>query len=155
MATLSWCIAQNKGIRLVEPNENLFKEYIRTAEETLDVLKGIHGKSKVWLAATKYYCEYFALYAVLMRIGIKCEIHECTIELCRLLEKAEIIPPGISKILEEDKQLRIDNQYYLKNREVIINYDSLVNYVLTLKNIGLRISAAQIQKARLFISKEK
>ena len=70
MATIRWCKNQNRGIRLIEPNDNLFREYIETAEETLDVLKSIKGKSKVWLATTKYYCEYFAIYSLLMKIGI-------------------------------------------------------------------------------------
>ncbi|MBS3131504.1 hypothetical protein J4212_03685 [Candidatus Woesearchaeota archaeon] len=55
MATIKWCKTQKKGIRLIDPNENLFREYIQTSEETLEVLKSIKGKSKVWLAATKYY----------------------------------------------------------------------------------------------------
>lgn len=75
MASISWCKRQHKGIRLIEPNDNLFQEYIQTAEETLDVLRSIKGKSKVWMATTKYYCEYFAFYSMLMKIGVKCEIH--------------------------------------------------------------------------------
>ena len=148
MAILDWCKRKKQGILLIEPNENLFKEYILTAEETLDVLRGIKGKSKVWLATTKYYCEYFAVYALLMRIGIKCEIHECTIALCRLLENEGIVPSGYAQILDEDKQLRIDNQYYLKNREVPLDYGKLVEFVVTLKGIGIRLSEESIQKCR-------
>lgn len=148
MAILDWCKRKKQGILLIEPNENLFKEYILTAEETLDVLRGIKGKSKVWLATTKYYCEYFAVYALLMRIGIKCEIHECTIALCRLLEDEGIVPSGYAQILDEDKQLRIDNQYYLKNREVPLDYGKLVEFVVTLKGIGIRLSEESIQKCR-------
>src|SRR3989344_6965423 len=110
MVEIKWCKNQKNGIKLVQPNENLFNEYIKTAEETLEVLRSIKDKSKVWLAATKYYCEYFALYSLLMRIGIKSEIHECTIALCKLLEKEKIIPEGYTNIISEDKQLRIDNQ---------------------------------------------
>ena len=62
---LKWCFKQRKGIRLIEPNENLAEEYIRSAEETLAVLSNIKGKSNMWLATTKYYCEYFAIYALL------------------------------------------------------------------------------------------
>ena len=41
MATIKWCKERNKGIRIVEPNDNLFEEYIKTSEESLDVLRGI------------------------------------------------------------------------------------------------------------------
>ncbi|MEM3374561.1 MAG: hypothetical protein QXE31_05055, partial [Candidatus Woesearchaeota archaeon] len=135
MVTINWCKKQSKGIKKIEPNENLAKEYIQTAEETLDILKTIEGKSKVWIATTKYYCKYFAIYSILMRIGIKCEIHDCTIEICKFLEQKKIIPNGFSKELETDKEIRIDNQYYLKNREVFLDYNKLVNQILELKNI--------------------
>jgi uncharacterized protein (UPF0332 family) len=139
---------QKKGIQLIEPNDNLSREYIQTAEETLDVLKDIKSKSKVWLATTKYYCEYFATYSLLMKIGIKCEIHECTIALCSLLEEKGIIPAGFSETLEKDKQLRIDNQYYLKNRDVPLNYNELLNFVLKIKDICSKLTQEEIKKIR-------
>jgi uncharacterized protein (UPF0332 family) len=148
MATIKWCKGQRKGIKLVEPNDNLFEEYIQTAEESLDILKSIKGKSKVWVATTKYYTEYFAFYSMLMKVGIKCEIHDCTIALCRLLEEMEVIPLGYSKILEEDKQLRIDNQYYLKNRDVPFDYNDVVEFVATIKNIAIKLTSEDIQKVR-------
>lgn len=106
----------SKGIKFIEPNENLAKEYEQTADETLEILRAIQNKSKVWLATTKYYCEYFSLYSLLMKIGIKCEIHDCTLMLCGFLEEENILPKGYTQILQQDKQLRIDNQYYLKNK---------------------------------------
>lgn len=152
MVTLKWCKKQKKGINLIEPNDNLALEYIKTAEETLDTLKGIKNKSKIWLATTKYYCEYFAFYSLLMKVGIKCEIHDCTVLICKILEKKKIVPDGYSKILEDDKTLRIDNQYYLKNREVPINYDKLLEYVMTIKNITLKLTNQQISEIRKMIS---
>ena len=150
--TVKWCKKQKKGLKFIEPNDNLFHEYIQTSEETLDILKSIEGKSKVWLATTKYYCEYFAIYSLLMKIGIKCEIHDCTIAICQILEDMGIIPKGYTKILESDKELRIDNQYYLKNREVYIDYDKIVEFLVVVKNIGIRMTNEKIDeiKRRIF-----
>jgi len=148
MATLKWCKRQKRGITIIEPNDNLFSEYIKTAEESLDVLKSIKNKSKVWMATTKYYCEYFAIYSLLMKIGIKCEIHDCTIALCKLLEELKIVPEGYTNVLEEDKKLRIDNQYYLKNREVPINYDKIVEFVMSIKNIAIKLTESEIGRVR-------
>ena len=100
---LKWCGNQNKGIKLIEPNVNLSEEYLKSSEETLVVLKNIESKSNMWLATTKYYCEYFAIYAVLMKLGIKCELHDCTIEVAKFLAQEKIIPLEFTKILEEDK----------------------------------------------------
>jgi uncharacterized protein (UPF0332 family) len=146
--TIDWCFKQRNGIKIITINDNLADEYIRTAEETLDVLKSIKGKSKVWLATTKYYCKYFAVYALLMKIGIKCEIHECTIELTKYLAEKDIIPLEFYESLKKDKKLRIDNQYYLKNREVDVDYNSLLIYVLRIKDIINTISIEKINNLR-------
>jgi len=113
---LNWCCKQPSGLKIDKPNDNLAKEYLQSAEETLSILQDIKEKSNMWLATTQYYCEYFSIYALLQKIGIKCEIHDCTIEIARFLEEIEIIPKDYTKKLEEDKELRIDNQYYLKNQ---------------------------------------
>jgi len=107
----------------------------------------------MWVATAKYYCEYFAVYALLMRLGIKSEIHSCTIEILRFLEKENVIEKGIAKMLEYDKELRIDNQYYLKNRKVIVNYDNLRDLILKMKEITNTISNEKIDEIRKKIKK--
>ncbi len=151
MVNIDWCKKQKKGIVLIEPNDNLSEEYIKTAEETLEILRSIKNKSRVWLAITKYYCEYFAVYSFLMKIGIKSEIHDCTIEIAKLLEEKGILPEGYAKILNDDKRLRIDNQYYLKNREVIVDYDSILEFVLKIKDINNKLTKAEIIKFRRIV----
>src|SRR3989338_11135681 len=119
MGKISWCKKQSKGIKLVNPSDNLSEEYYKNAEESLRVLRNIQGtESNMWLATTKYYVEYFAVYSILMKIGIKSEIHDCTIALVEFLEEEGVIESGTSTMLEKDKDLRIDNQYYLKNMPV-------------------------------------
>jgi len=88
MNKINWCKNQERGIRLIDPNDNLSEEYMRNAEESLNVLRSIkETKSNMRLATTKYYIEYFAACSVLMKLGIKCEIHDCTISLIEFLEK--------------------------------------------------------------------
>ena len=148
MADLEWCKKQKKGIRLIEPNENLCHEYLASAEETLSILKDIENKSNMWLAATKYYSEYFAVYALLMKIGIESEIHDCTIMVCRVLEDEKILPKGTCRMLEKDKKLRIDNQYYLKNIKVGIDYSELANFILKIKNIANSLTYDKLNELR-------
>ncbi len=148
MVTLNGCKNQKKGIKLIEPNNNLAKEYIESAEETLLTLKDIKSDSRMWLATTKYYCKYFLAYSILMKIGIKSEIHECTIKLCFILEELNIFPKGFSESLEKDKELRIDNQYYLKNKPVEINLDKLTKLLLEIKNISNLLTYDEIKKIR-------
>lgn len=145
---INWCKKQRRGIKIVKPNDNLAKEYIEASEETLHVLKNATKKSRMWQATTKYYSKYFAIYALLMKIGIKSEIHECTIEISKLLEKQKLIPIGFSKKLEEDKDLRIENQYYLKNKKVNIEYNEILEQILKIKEKINKITLEEIKKTR-------
>lgn len=79
---LKWCARQKKGARLVSESENLQKAYMkksRTALQSMDV----NAKAGLdeWTVSASYYAKYFAIYALLSRLGIKCEIHDCTIAL--------------------------------------------------------------------------
>jgi len=149
MNKINWCKKQSKGIKLIEPNENLSREYYENAEESLKVLRSIQEtKSNMWLATTKYYIEYFSVYSVLMKLGVKCEIHDCTIALTELLEKENIIRQGISKTLEKDKELRIDNQYYLKNKQIIINFETLSEFILSIKETLDKLDSNKIKEIR-------
>jgi uncharacterized protein (UPF0332 family) len=144
MVSLAWCKKQKSGIKIVEPNENLSNEYLKSAEETLIILRDIGHKSNMWKATMKYYCEYFAVYALLLRIGLKCEIHDCTIKLCEIFEKSALLPKGIFNRLESDKNLRIDNQYYLKNTGVVIDFSELADFILQMKNICFSLTNENI-----------
>jgi uncharacterized protein (UPF0332 family) len=149
MRTINWCKEQPRGIKLIEPNLNLSEEYYGNAEESLKVLRSItETKSNMWLATTKYYIEYFAVYSVLMKIGIKCEIHDCTISLVRFLEEEAVLEKGTSKLLGKDKELRIDNQYYLKNKHVEIDFEQLSDFILSIKNSLDNLTDDQIEDIR-------
>ena len=101
--------------------------------------------SNMWVATQKYYTEYLLAYAVLMRLGIKSEIHDCTIEIVRLLEKEGIIPFRFSKVLEEDKQLRIDNQYFLKNIPVEYDPMQMRHLLLAIREVIDALSVEKIE----------
>ena len=81
------------------------------------------------------------------------EIHDCSIALAKLLEKENIIKKGTSKKLEEDKELRIDNQYYLKNIPVEIDIEKLSEYLISIKECKEKIDRDTISKIREKINK--
>jgi len=148
--SIEWCV--EKRMKLIEPNDNLAEEYFKNAEETLRVTNMIkNSESNMWLATQKYYAEYLAAYSLMMKIGIKSEIPSCTIEVIGLLEKEGIIDFDFSRILEHDKELRIDNQYYLKNRPVRIDSKKMAEILLKTRKILDTITNAQIKKIRSMI----
>ncbi|MBI2547757.1 hypothetical protein HYW21_00235 [Candidatus Woesearchaeota archaeon] len=147
---MAWC--KRQGMKLVEPNENLAEEYFRNAEETLRVTNLIKNSgSNMWLATQKYYTEYLAAYALLMRLGIKSEIHTCTIEVITLLEHEKILSFNFSKTLEYDKELRIDNQYYLKNRPVDFDGKKLAAILLNVRKTLESLTSEQILQIRKLV----
>lgn len=148
--SIEWC--KKQGMKLIDPNNNLAEEYYKNAEETLRVTNLIKNSgSNMWLATQKYYTEYLAAYSLLMKIGVKSEIHSCTIEIIKLLEKEKIVDFEFSKSLEEDKELRIDNQYYLKNKPVDFDSKKLSEILLKIRNILDTITDADIKRIRKLI----
>jgi len=114
MVEIKWCLKAKNGLELVEPNSNLSTAYLKKAE---DSLKSIDmNKVKEWKITTAYYASYFSLYAILMKLGIKCEIHSCTIEFAKQFLNTFFKSEDLD-FLEESFKTRIDTQYYV-NRDV-------------------------------------
>src|SRR3989344_1840598 len=83
---LSWCFKLKDGLKIVEPNERLSKSYIEQAKSSLlRAEKDLNDKDLLWATVTIYYSEYYALYSLLQKIGIKCENHACSILIVALL----------------------------------------------------------------------
>ena len=79
MVSIDWCKKQKRGIEIIEPNPNMADSYIKMAEESIEALNAVKN-SKMWTAVTSYYVFYQSLYALMLRIGIKCEIHSCSLQ---------------------------------------------------------------------------
>jgi uncharacterized protein (UPF0332 family) len=144
---LKWC--KEQGLKFIQPNNNLAEEYYKSAEDTLRVANLIKNSgSNMWLATQKYYTLYLASYFLLMKIGIKIDIHSCVIEIIKLLENEKIINFNLSEILEINKELRIDNQYYLKNIPVDFDSKYLANILLKIKQILDNMAFDEINKIK-------
>lgn len=81
MDHLTWCMGAKHGVMLVPPSENLSRAYLMKAQDALEARESV--RSHDWKVSTGYYAIYFALYAVMMRVGIRSEIHTCSIEVMR------------------------------------------------------------------------
>jgi len=114
MDKINWCLKQKDGISFIEPNQNLADAYIRKAEESLETMR--INKIKDWKITTSYYSIYFSLYAILQRIGIKCEIHTCTIEFAKCFLR-DYFNEEDFEFLDGSLKARVDSQYYV-NRNV-------------------------------------
>ncbi len=90
---LKWCMKQSKGIQKVRPSANLVKAYVQKSRTALKSME-LNAKEDIyeWAVSASYYARYFAVYALLQKIGVKCEIHDCTIALFGYLFQDNIQP---------------------------------------------------------------
>jgi len=135
---LAWCFKQKHGIRTVEPNEDLAKAYLKKAISALNTMTAeLKIQETDWIVTTAYYARYFALYSLLMKIGVKSEIHDCTIRMGRYLSENGILNKNLIDDIEKAKQTRVDMQYYVARefcvRETKNNVESARKFVLDIE----------------------
>lgn len=140
MNKLNWCIKQKDGIKLIERNELIGRKYIEEAEEDY---KNIKHNSLKWKNIISYYACYNVFYGLLQKIGIKSEIHDCTIELMQLFKELN----KYMNFIKELKTSRINVQYYLKSPKKI-NEQEVDSFILDCKNLFNEITYDEIQKIR-------
>ena len=138
MDQIKWCLNQKKGIELVESSDNLREAHLIKAEGSLETLRT--SKVRDWQLTTAYYTIYHGIYSLLMKIGIKCEIHSCTIEFTKRFLKSHFTDEDF-ELIDKAFSARIDSQYYV-NREVPNqNYDLIMKktpaFLVKCKNIIL------------------
>ena len=111
MNQIKWCLKQKKGIKIISPNENISQSYFDKANDSLSVM--LVSPSNEWKIITAYYSCYNAFYALLQKVGIKSEIHDCTINLMHFLfVEEDLIKEQFYTELVSAKDLRIETQYY-------------------------------------------
>jgi uncharacterized protein (UPF0332 family) len=140
VTTLKWCCGKKEGIRLIEPNDNLSTGYIQMAENAIGTMNREKGLNMQFAISACYYSMYYSLYSILMKIGVKCEIHACTLEFmkklllglysdedCKLINKAfdarNASQYYVDKIVaKEDTEFIFSNaQYFLsKSKEILL-----------------------------------
>lgn len=107
MVSLKWCKKQSKGIKLIVPNQNVAKEYLKDAKRDFSLIDREEPK---WNIIKSYYACYNGVYSLLMKCGIKCEIHECTIALMELFGIDRKFINGLIELKKERQGV----QYYLQ-----------------------------------------
>lgn len=110
MGLITWCKEVKNGLYSVSPNPNLQEGYLRKAEVALETSREVSNTE--WKIATLYYCLYFSLYSVLMRIGIKSQNHTCTIAFAKEFLD-DIFSTYELSLFDKALALRKDSQYYV------------------------------------------
>ena len=151
MVSLKWCCKQKDGIKLIEPNDNLAQGYIKMAEDSLGTMNRERKYNLMFAISACYYSMYYSLYSVCMKIGIKCEIHSCTIEFMKKILDNFYSKEDV-KIIRKAFDARNIAQYYVN--KIVQKEDSdfiIVNAPLFLnksKEILSKINEKDIKELR-------
>lgn len=158
MEDLSWCLRNKRGIKLILPNDNLYRVYLRKSRSSLNMLSSaIEKKEWEWILETSYYARYFCVYSFLMKLGIKCEIHDCTIQLIGFLVDNEFVDKRFFEELKEAKSLRVDSLYYNKEfaHDLILNFSkSASRFCLDFEEFIEGLNEEKIEEIRRLIENE-
>jgi hypothetical protein len=123
---LRGCKRQNKGVRIVTPSDNLTKAYL---EKSRNVLKSMEVNANAgiseWAISAAYYARYFAVYALLSKIGAKCEIHDCTIALFNYLFGSAVQADMVEQLRQSSRigsMLRGGLAYNLADLQALVTF---------------------------------
>ena len=149
MDKIIWCIKKKEGLSLIEPNSNLAEAYIKKAEEALASMRV--NVIKDWKISTAYYTVYFSLYSILTKIGIKCQIHSCTIAFVKRF-LSDYFTKGDLEFVEESLKARIDSQYYVDRTVPDEQYSKMVSkapeFLINCKSVLIKLNEKIINEIR-------
>ena len=149
MDKIKWCAGKKEGLSLIEPNSDLAEAYTKKAEEALESMR--INIIKDWEISTAYYTLYFSLYSVLTKIGIKCEIHSCTIAFAKRF-LTEFLSEDDLDFIEDSLKARIDSQYYIDRTVPDEQYNKMVKnapeFLVKCKSILIKLNEKKINEVR-------
>ena len=149
MNKIKWCTEKKEGLSLIEPNSNLANAYLKKAEEALESIRV--NIVKDWKISTAYYTIYFSLYSILMKLGIKCEIHSCTIEFAKRF-LTEFFEETDLEFAKDALKARIDSQYYMNRTVPDKQYNKMIKkapeFLVKCKAILIKLNEKKINETR-------
>ncbi len=133
----------------MEPNTNVAEAYIKKAEEALESMR--INTIKDWKISTAYYTTYFSIYAILTKIGIKCETHSCSIEFAKIFLK-DYFKGEELEFIKDSLKARIDSQYYIDRTVPDTQYELMIkeapSFLVKCKSILIKLNEKRINDIR-------
>ena len=157
MVSIKWCCQQKKGLELVKPNMNISGSYLKLAEASIGTMNRERDKNLVFSISAGYYSIYYSLYSVLMALGIKCEIHQCTIKFCEKFLN-DFFTKQDFKIINDAFKLRNVAQYYvdkiIDEKEINQLIGNVPHLVVKSKDVLLNLNEDKTKEIRTKFKEE-
>lgn len=145
---------QKYGIELVDPNVNMSKSMLNMAKKSIEELENV--KTPIWIASISYYIFYYSLYSLMLKFGVKCEIHSCSLKfmenfLMGWYDKQDLVQ--IKKAFSARNNLQYYSNRPVDSDEILKSKRYCKDFFIKTKNILLTISNADIESLRDSLSK--
>lgn len=148
---LKWCCSKEGGINLIQPSNNLSAGYVQMAENAIGTMNREKKLNLQFAISACYYSMYYSLYSVMMKFGIKCEIHTCTLAFMKKMLN-DFYSEEDCKIINKAFDTRNTSQYYvdriISKEDTDFIFSKAVYFLDKSKNILLRINEKDILKIR-------
>jgi uncharacterized protein (UPF0332 family) len=146
---IRWCLTLSKGIKLKEPDKSLSEIYLIKASNALRAFTQLNN-NREWEISALYYSMYFALYSVLLRVGISSQNHSCTIATMNLFGK--YFAKEDVELMYNSKETRKTAQYYQASDILESKFDMMKNhaksFVMKCESILKRMTDVEILEIR-------
>ena len=127
------------------------------AEDSLGTMNRERNYNLVFAISACYYSMYYSLYAVLMRIGVKCEIHQCTIEFMKNCLASSYEEKDVRLIMKAF-DLRNTAQYYadkvLDEKETDFIIENALSFFEKSRGVLMKMNEHEINTIRKLFSAE-
>ncbi len=151
MVSLKWCAKQKGGIKLIDPNENIALSYLKMSNDALGTMNREKKYNLTFAISACYYSMYYSLYSILMKIGIKSEIHSCTLEIMKSL-LTEFYSEENFRMINKSFNLRNISQYYpnslISDKEINLIFSYAPLFFNKSRNILEKLDNSEIEKLR-------
>ena len=148
---MNWCKKQKKGIRIIEPNLDIANGYLKMAVDSIGTMNREKDKNLIFSVSAGYYCIYYSLYAIMQKLGFKCEIHSCSIKFVKLFLN-EFYSKEDFDLMNRSFSLRNNFQYYVNkefNKEDLsFLWNNAYGFYVKSREVLLRLNEIKIKEIR-------
>ena len=149
MVSINWCAKQKKGIKLTDSNFNISKSYMEMAKNALGTMNREKNFNKTFSISAGYYAMYYALYSLLAKLGVKSEIHKCSI---LLMDFFDDYSEKDKKYMMRAFELRNMTQYYvdkiIDEKLVVDLYENAPIFVTKTQSMLFSLKDTKIKELR-------
>lgn len=156
MEKISWCKQQKSGLKLIRSNIEISQGYLKMAEDSIGTMNREKDKNIVFSVSAGYYAIYYSIYSIMQKIGVKSEIHSCSISFAK-----EFLNKFYSKddfrLIEIAFSLRNTLQYYVgrnvNKKELELLWINTYDFFVKSRNILVKLNEKRIEEIRSLLRK--